>query len=677
MIPILYEANVTSFDSFGLGALTDVKSCVCTEERNGAYELTMEYPISGIHYEDLRHSRIILAKANQSQEPQGFRIYKITRPLNGIVTVYAEHVSYQLSYIPSGGFTANSVANTFAGLKNNAYESCPFTFSTNNTTAGTYTQTLPRSIRSSLGGVDGSVLDVFGGEYKWDNFTVYNLSARGSDNGVVLRYGKNITDIKQEENIESTYTGVCPYWTSEESGTVTLPEHVLHASTADNYPFKRTMMLDLTSSFSEKPTEAQLRAAANAYMTVNNIGVPKVSISVSFVQLWQTEEYKDIAPLETVGLCDYVHIYFEKLGVSATAKVVKTEYDTLLDRYNKIELGDAKSTFGDTIINAIQSTSDDKVSFTELENAVQRATNLITGNSGGYVRFVYNSDGQPEEIVVMDTDSIDTAQKVWRWNKSGLGYSSTGYDGTYGLAMTQDGAIVADFITTGTFTASGSGGEFSINADTGLLTWTMTNSEMSSNGTITTKGAVSVGNSIVERTSVLSSGSLKMTMGGEDLVTYSPTNWKGTSTYGGAINTAPNAKFISFGNKESESDPFYLTPLVLNYGLNPNGNTQDVQIYGSARISGETTIRDKIYNSNGDYINALAGGGHYFSSNVSVDGEIIAKDSVGNTGRVMHGIDGNAHEYGVYWNGTTLALVFYVDNTPIGHLNSSGWHWSL
>lgn len=450
MLPILYESNVTSFDNNGLGALSDAKSCICTEERNGAFELQMEYPIDGIHFEEITHSRIIYTKANQDQEPQAFRIYKISKPFNGLVTVNAEHVSYQLSYIPSGGFTANSVANTFAGLKNNAYESCPFTFSTNNTTSGTYTQTLPRSIRSSLGGVDGSVLDVFGGEYKWDNFTVYNLSSRGSDNGVTLRYGKNITDIKQEENIESTYTGVCPYWTSEESGTVTLPEHVLHASTAENFPFQRTVMLDLTSSFQEKPTEAQLRAAANTYMTVNNIGVPKVSISVSFVQLWQTEEYADVAPLESVGLCDYVHIYFEKLGVSATAKVVKTEYDSILERYTKIELGDAKSTFGDTIINAIQSTSSDKVSFTELENAVQRATSLITGNSGGYVRFVYNSDGLPEEIVIMDTNDIDTATKVWRWNKSGLGYSNTGYDGTYGLAMTQDGAIVADFITTGT-----------------------------------------------------------------------------------------------------------------------------------------------------------------------------------------------------------------------------------
>jgi len=485
MVPILFSEDSTTFTTNGLGALSDVASCICTEERNGAFELEMEYPVDGIHFESIGYSKIIYTKANQDQGPQAFRIYKISKPLNGLVTINAEHVSYQLSYIPSGGFEANSCANALAGLKNNAYESCPFTFSTDNTTSGTYSQSLPRSIRSSLGGAEDSILDIFGGEFKWDNFNVYNLSSRGSDNGVTLRYGKNITDIKQEENIENTYTGVCPYWYSEESGKVELTEHVLHASTAENFPFQRTVMLDLTSSFSEKPTEAQLRAAANAYMTVNNIGVPKVSISVSFVQLWQTEEYADVAPLESVGLCDYVHIYFEKLGVSATAKVVKTEYDSILERYTKIELGDAKSTFGDTIINAIQSTSSDKVSFTELENAVQRATSLITGNSGGYVRFVYNEDGFPEEIVIMDTNDINTATKVWRWNKSGLGYSSTGYDGTYGLAMTQDGAIVADYITTGTLSCDRLNGG-TINGQTingGTITGTtITGSTITTNG---------------------------------------------------------------------------------------------------------------------------------------------------------------------------------------------------
>lgn len=448
MIPILFDGGTTTFTTNGLGALKDAKSCVCVEERNGAFELEMEYPIDGIHYADISHSRIIFAKANESQGAQAFRIYKISKPINGIVKINAEHISYQLSYIPSGGFSASSVSGVLAGLKNNAYEDCPFTFWTNNTNAGSYSQDLPRSIRSSLGGVEGSVLDIFGGEYEWDNFTVKNYSARGTDNGVTLRYGKNITDIKQEENIEKVYTGVCPYW-SKDGEKVELTEHVVHSSNASNYPYKRTIPLDMTESFDTKPTEAQLRAAANSYMVANNFGVPSVSISVSFVALWQTEEYKDIAPLESVGLCDYVHVYFEKLGVSATAKVVKTTYNTLLDRYDSIELGDAKSTFADTIINAIQTVADDKVSFTELETAVQRATDLITGNEGGYVRFIYNSDGLPQEIVVMDTQSIDTATKVWRWNKQGFGYSNTGYNGTYSTAITQNGEIVADFITSG------------------------------------------------------------------------------------------------------------------------------------------------------------------------------------------------------------------------------------
>lgn len=212
----------------------------------------------------------------------------------------------------------------------------------------------------------------------------------------------------------------------------------------------------------------------------------------------------------------------------------------------------------------------------------------------------------------------------------------------------------------------------------------------------------------------LSSASLRFYISDSEVAIFRGAYWQGTTVYGTALNSPPSSNFISFGNKNSDSDPDWITPLVLNYGLDPNGYTQDVLIYGSTLIRGETTISNRIYNSNGDYIGWLTGGGHYFSSNVgiagnlqidgnitspvrllngeylnslvgggiyassklSVDGEIIAKDSVGNTGKVMHGIDGNAHEYGVIWD-SSLALVFYVDNTQIGYLNSSGWHWSL
>lgn len=505
MYPILFESNKTEFNNFGLGVLSDCASCKVIEERNGVYELEMTYPVDGIHFDDIRHSRIVVAKPSDGGSNQAFRIYKITKPINGIVTINAEHVSYQLNFIPTGGATATTCQNALNGLKNNAYESCPFTFWSNNTNAGTYSQGEPASIRSRLGGVQGSILDVFGGEYEWDNFTIKNWAARGTDNGAMLRYGKNITDIKQEENIENTVTGVCPYWKSDEA-LVTLTEKVLHAATASLYPFQRTMTLDCSSDFEDQPTESQLRQFAQNYMTKNKIGYPNVNITVSFVALWQTEEYKDVAPLERVNLCDSVHIYYEKLGIEGVAKVVKTDYNVILERYNSIELGDAKSTLGNTIRGEVQNETRDKVTNQQLMNSIERATALITGNEGGYVRFVYNSDGLPEEILVMDTDDIQTATKVWRWNKNGLGYSSNGYSGTYALAMTKNGEIVADFITTGTLDAvniealNNVTGYFTrINTSTGALTWRMAYSSMDSNGNINlANGSAKIYNSTIE-----------------------------------------------------------------------------------------------------------------------------------------------------------------------------------
>lgn len=494
MYPILFEGNTTSFDSYGLGVLSDCVSCVVSEERNGAYELEMTYPVDGLHFSQITHSRIIYAKPSDGGNNQAFRIYKITKPRNGIVTVNAEHISYQLNFIPTGGAEATTCQNALNGLKNNAYESCPFTFYSNNTKAGTYTQNAPASIRSRLGGTQGSILDVFGGEYEWDNFTVKNLADRGADNGVTLRYGKNITDIKQEENIENTVTGVCPYWANEET-LVTLPEKVLHSSTASLYPFQRTITLDCSNEFENAPSVADLRQYATNYMTLNNIGYPKVSISVSFVALWQTEEYKDVAPLERVSLCDYVHIYYEKLGIEGVAKVIKTEYDVLLERYNKIDLGDAKSTLGDTIRGEIQDETRDKVTSQAMMNAVQRATSLITGNEGGHLRFIYDENGLPQEQVIMDTEDIDTAQKVWRWNLSGLGYSSNGYNGTYGTAITMNGEINADYITTGKLSAvdieaenNVTGYYTKINTSTGNLSWNMAQSVLSSDGSLALGG---------------------------------------------------------------------------------------------------------------------------------------------------------------------------------------------
>lgn len=452
MRPILYTSQETAFTSNGIGILTDAVSCTVTEERNGAFELEMTYPVTGIHYKEIKARCLIMARPNPVDDPQPFRVYRITKPMGGMVTVYGEHISYDLSGIPVSPFTATNAADAMQKLKSSSAVANPFSFWTDKSTTATMKAATPAPLRSLLGGREGSVLDVYGGEYKWDRYTVRLYGQRGENRGVSIRYGKNLTDLEQDENVAGVYTGVYPYWASMEGALVQLPEKILNAP--GTYDFTRIMALDLSSDFQEAPTVAQLRARAESYIKANKIGVPKVSLSISFVPLEQTEEYKDLALLERVELCDTVNVEFPALGVSATAKCVKTTYDVLLDRYISVELGDARTNIADTIA-AQQQKIEQAPTITAMKQAVDSATGQITGNKGGYVVLHSSTGGkEPDEILIMDTPDIKTAKKVWRWNKAGLGYSSRGYNGPYGLAMTQNGAIVADFITAGTLTAN-------------------------------------------------------------------------------------------------------------------------------------------------------------------------------------------------------------------------------
>ena len=463
---ILYDHDEEAFTSNGLGALPDAASCTVTEERNGGYEVEMEYPLTGSHFSDIQKRRILYVKPNPYDDPQPFRIYSITKPINGIVTVHAAHLSYDTSgsIVKLFPADAGSASAAMSYLKNFSVPSTPFTFFTNVGKSGTMSVPKPSSIRSLLGGSDGSILDTFGGEYLFDKWNISLLESRGSNRGVTIRYGKNMTDLEQEENDTDFYTGVYPFWysESEDGGLVTLSANDGIVNAPGNYDFVKIMPLDLSSEdFSkettdsegytttiEKPTEAELLAAAQKYIANNKIGIPKVSLDVSFVMLAQTEEYKDFARLETVKLCDTVTVEFEKLGVKTTAKCIKTVYNVLTDKYDSIELGEPKSSLAETVSNQgtlIEEASDKSY----MERAIQNATDLImSGKLGGYVTVTKN------EIYIADNKDLDKAVKVWRWNSGGLGYSSSGKDGPFGIAMTSDGKIVADYISTGNLDCS-------------------------------------------------------------------------------------------------------------------------------------------------------------------------------------------------------------------------------
>ena len=448
MKPILYPAGETEFRNNGLGRLSEATKCLVTEERNGQYELEMQYPITGRHYKEIVEERIIAARHDDSDDIQPFRIYKITRPMNGIVTVSARHISYQLSKVAVMPFSADTCAEALAGMITNSVGDCPFTIWTDKLLEASFTVDVPSSFRSLLGGTSGSILDVYGpGEYEWDKFTVKFHTHRGSNQDVMIRYGKNLTDVKKTTDTSNLWTGILPYWAgtdeAEQAILVTLPEKVIYSDMAESFVYRMVIPVDLSSAFQEQPTVEQLRSRAQAYVNANAAdGIP-ASIDVSFVALWQTEEYKNWAPLQKLKLCDTVTVYHKGLGIENKAKIVSVTYDVILERYEKMTIGEVKTNLGDSIRQISEEIKKDVPTSASVSQAISLATNILSGSTGGNIVINTNERGQPIEILSMNTADIKTATKILKIDKNGISVSKTGYSGAFTVLLDIDGKLDA------------------------------------------------------------------------------------------------------------------------------------------------------------------------------------------------------------------------------------------
>lgn len=354
-LPILYEANETNFSHLGLGVLRDTTEALVTEERNGIFEMEMKYPVDGDLFEELKLDRLVKVDANPNLKDQRFKIIRISKPTDGIVTVYLEHVSYLTQDLPlkpevnySG--QAQTALNIWAS---NIVDDHPFTVYSDVTTNGSGKWTIDKvdNARRALGGVQGSILDSYGGEYRFDNYRISLLNQRGSDDGVLIAYGKNLIDLTQEEEITNTYTSIYPYsMIRNEDGTetlLTLPEYYVDSEHVENYARRKIFPVDFTED--EITTESALRSRAERYIRDNGVGIPKVNLKVKFVDLAKTLDYEHLQLVENIDLCDWVTIYFEKLGVRQRAKVIKVVWNGLLDRYDEIEVGESRASLSDSI----------------------------------------------------------------------------------------------------------------------------------------------------------------------------------------------------------------------------------------------------------------------------------------------------------------------------------------
>ena len=458
MIPKLYESTEMEFVSNGLGSLPDAISCKVTEERNGCYELEMEYPVGGLHYDLIENNRIIYAKPNETSDPQPFDIKEITPSMDKMTaTIYAQHVRYRMNGIPVSPFSAQGINDALAGLKQNSLIKHPFTFYTDIVNGSSkFNVGLPETLGSLLGGKKGSILDTFSGsagcEYEFDRFNVKLHAHRGTDSGVSIRYAKNLTGCKMESSIESVYTGVLAYWQKKgEDKEELLSSDIQYIANHASYPSEYIYMLDCSSDFEDTPTVEQLNAKASDYAVNNRIGEPSVSVDVSFIPLWGTEEYKAIAPLERVCLCDTVTVRFDLLGVNVKAIVNKTVYDVLSEKYESISIGSAKSKLGETIKQEAhdQAEAVKKDTISAVQGSIDSAVDKIRGGTNGHVILSTNANGETNELYAYDGNSLETAAKVLRLNYEGIAGTDKGINGNYNVAITTDGHVNASMVTFG------------------------------------------------------------------------------------------------------------------------------------------------------------------------------------------------------------------------------------
>lgn len=446
----IYEANETAFTSNGLGPLPDLTVCEVPEELNGLFEVYAECPITGRNADLIAADRILKVAPDDSRDPQPFRIYSVEETLDGYnYKIYAQHISYDLSGQPVAPFEAVGVVPAMTGLVSNCMLPTQFTTWTDiENTDTSFTLDEIRSFRACLGGVKGSVLDRFGGEFEFDGFTVKLHAHRGADNGVYIRYAKNLDSFSNERDLEA-WTGCVAFYKDDD---VTVQGTIQYIEDHEQYARENVFILDASEDFDEPPTEEDLNARANAYMTANNFGLPFTdTLKLSFVPLWQTDEYKNIASIERVSLGDTVHVTYRDYDL--TMKVIGVVWDALRNRYKEITLGKKKATFGDTIKQIAEGTQQEVVdqAVSIMDAALAHAADVITGGTGGYVVIGRNANGEPNEIYIMDTPDMGTAVNVMRMNYAGIAFSNSGVNGPWQTAWLLDSTFYADYITAGEF----------------------------------------------------------------------------------------------------------------------------------------------------------------------------------------------------------------------------------
>lgn len=368
MIPRIYNNSFTTYDSNGLGLLVDAISCQVEEESNGDFELTLVYPSDGSFFYALKQDNLIKADTSDTLKGQLFRIDTISKPLNGQVTVYAKHISFDLAKNSLNEDVNEKNINCENAGKHMLQKSdadSRFSVESNIEMLGNYSMDRKTDCLSAIAGTKGSLIDTFGNGPKLlrDNFTISVLNRRGKDDNTLIAYKKNITGFTLEEDYSEIINVIKPYATyteDEVEKTLYIDEIGVKSPRYIEGDIVKSRWIDFSDKFDEDetPTKEKLKNLAEKYFNDNSCDLPKMTYKIEFQPLSQTEEYKEdgLAELEYIGMDDSVYIANSKYGIRDQARVIKTTYNVLADKYISIELGDPKTTLGSIINKSNNST---------------------------------------------------------------------------------------------------------------------------------------------------------------------------------------------------------------------------------------------------------------------------------------------------------------------------------
>ena len=417
MIPILYDSDETLFALNGLGRLRDCISCVVTEERNGIYECDFEYPVGGQNYGLIQLGRIIAVEHDDTDDVQPFDIVSYSKPIDGIVQFHAVHISYRLSKIVANGSNITSLSSAFSMLRNGTPPN-PFTFETGKTSTGYMASAdgIPKSIRSFLGGIEGSILDAYGGEYEWDGFTVRLHEHRGEMKDFTVRYGVDLVDYNEEMDYSESFTAVIPYWTSDEATVIGAKQSVSSPSYNGR---EECVAFDVSDKFEEQPTQAQIENYASSFINSNNVNLPAQTITVDFVRL--TGDDTPLSYLYKCKLCDMIQVVFPQHGLNGRFKIVKTEYDVLMERFISMELGTLSTSLAEAL--GVDDTSSTGTSKNVISTQSANGMNLkyyvgsVTSNGSGLINLTdlgaNSSNCSGLQVVCTTTNYVCSNPVLW------------------------------------------------------------------------------------------------------------------------------------------------------------------------------------------------------------------------------------------------------------------------